>query len=123
VQSFQDVGIDTRGRPGSFKMQCPRCGGKTDLSVDTEKLLHNKNGDVMGKGAYKCHKAKCDFQGYLKDDPRPVQWQKKDYFKPEFENNGLNDKAEEFFKHRCIPLEIVCFTKYRDPVVAHISPP
>jgi twinkle protein len=95
VQTFADVGIDTRGRTGSFKMQCPRCGGKTDLSVDTEKK------------AYQCHKAKCDFKGYLKDDPRPVQWQKKDYFKPEFENKGLNDKAEEFFKHRCIPLEIV----------------
>ena len=65
------------------------------MSVNTEKK------------AYQCHKAKCDFQGYLKDNPRPVQWQKKDYFKPEFENKGLNDKAEEFFKHRCINLEIV----------------
>jgi twinkle protein len=95
VQSFKDVGIDTNGREGSFKMQCPRCGGKTDLSVNTEKK------------AYQCHKAKCDFKGYLKDDPRPVQWQKKDYFKPVFENKGLNDKAEEFFKQRCINLEIV----------------
>ena len=94
MQTFADVGIDTKGREGSFKMECPRCGGKTDLSVNTEKR------------AYQCHKAKCDFKGYLKDDPRPVQWQKKDYFKPEFENKGLNDKAEEFFNHRCIPLEI-----------------
>jgi twinkle protein len=95
VQSFKDVGIDTNGREGSFKMQCPRCGGKTDLSVNTEKK------------AYQCHKAKCDFKGYLKDDPRPVQWQKKDYFKPVFENKGLNAKAEEFFKQRCINLEVV----------------
>ena len=95
MQSFADVGIDTKGREGSFKMQCPRCGGKTDLSVNTEKK------------AYQCHKAKCDFQGYLKDNPRPVQWQKKEYFKPVFENKGLNAKAEEFFKQRCINLEIV----------------
>ena len=108
MQTFKDVGIDIKDRRGSFKMQCPKCGGKNyDLSVDTEKLLHNKAGDVIGKGAYKCHKAKCDFKGYLKDDPRPVQWQKKDYFKPEFEDKGLNEKAEEFFKQRCIDLEIV----------------
>tara|TARA_R110000824_G_scaffold1439_1_gene7214 strand:+ start:6007 stop:7698 length:1692 start_codon:yes stop_codon:yes gene_type:complete len=95
VQTFSDVGIDTTGKTGSFKMQCPRCGGKYDLSVNTEKK------------AYQCHKAKCDFKGYLKDNPRPIQWQKKDYFKPVFENKGLNKRAEEFFKKRCINLEIV----------------
>ena len=112
MQTFSDVGIDIKGRQGSFKMQCPRCGSKNDdLSVDTEKLLHNKAGDVIGKGAYKCHRAKCDFKGYLKDDPRPVQWQKKEYFKPEFEDKGLNEKAEEFFKQRGIDLEIVTRNK------------
>ena len=95
MQTFKEVGIDIKDRRGSFKMPCPKCGGKTDLSVNTEKR------------AYQCHKAKCDFKGYLKDDPRPVQWQKKDYFKPEFEDKGLNEKAEEFFKQRCIDLEIV----------------
>ena len=96
MQTFSDVGIDVTGRTGSFKMQCPRCGGKTDLSVNIEKK------------AYQCHKSKCDFQGYLKDDnPRPIQWQKKDYFKPVFENNGLDERAETFFKQRCINLEIV----------------
>ena len=112
MQTFKEVGIDIKGRQGSFKMQCPKCGSKNDdLSVDTEKLLHNKAGDVIGKGAYKCHKAKCDFKGYLKDDPRPVQWQKKEYFKPEFEDKGLNEKAEEFFKQRGIDLEIVTRNK------------
>ena len=95
MQTFSDVGIDVTGRTGSFKMQCPRCGGKTDLSVNIEKK------------AYQCHKSKCDFQGYLKDNPRPIQWQKKDYFKPVFENNGLDERAETFFKQRCINLEIV----------------
>ena len=95
MQTFSDVGIDTTGRTGSFKMQCPRCGGKTDLSVNIEKK------------AYQCHKSKCDFQGYLQDNPRPIQWQKKDYFKPVFENNGLDERAETFFKQRCINLEIV----------------
>ena len=99
MQTFSDVGIDIRGRQGSFKMQCPKCGGRTDLSVNTEKR------------AYQCHKAKCDFKGYLKDDPRPVQWQKKEYFKPEFEDKGLNEKAEEFFKQRGIDLEIVTRNK------------
>ena len=99
MQTFSDVGIDIKGRQGSFKMQCPRCGGRTDLSVNTEKR------------AYQCHKAKCDFKGYLKDDPRPVQWQKKEYFKPEFEDKGLNEKAEEFFKQRGIDLEIVTRNK------------
>ena len=95
MQTFSDVGIDVTGRTGSFKMQCPRCGGKTDLSVNIEKK------------AYQCHKSKCDFQGYLQDNPRPIQWQKKDYFKPVFENNGLDERAETFFKQRCINLEIV----------------
>ena len=99
MQTFREVGIDIKGRQGSFKMQCPRCGGKTDLSVNTEKR------------AYQCHKAKCDFKGYLKDDPRPVQWQKKEYFKPEFEDKGLNEKAKEFFKQRGIDLEIVARNK------------
>ena len=99
MQTFREVGIDIKGRQGSFKMQCPRCGGRTDLSVNTEKR------------AYQCHKAKCDFKGYLKDDPRPVQWQKKEYFKPEFEDKGLNEKAEEFFKQRGIDLEIVTRNK------------
>ncbi len=99
MQTFKEVGIDIKGRQGSFKMQCPRCGGRTDLSVNTEKR------------AYQCHKAKCDFKGYLKDDPRPVQWQKKEYFKPEFEDKGLNKKAEEFFRQRGIDLEIVTRNK------------
>jgi len=95
MQKFDDVGIDTQGRTGSFKMRCPRCGGRTDLSVDTR------------KGAWKCHKAKCAFQGYLREDPRPVQWQKKDYFKPVFTNRGLNTKAKDFFEERKIDLGIV----------------
>ena len=99
MQTFMEVGIDIKGRQGSFKMQCPKCGGRTDLSVNTEKR------------AYQCHKAKCDFKGYLQNDPRPVQWQKKEYFKPEFEDKGLNEKAEEFFKQRGIDLEIVTRNK------------
>ena len=95
MQTFFDLGIDTKGETGNFKRPCPKCGGKYDLSVNTEKK------------AYQCHKATCDFKGYLKDDPRPIQWQKKEYFKPEFENKGLNEKAEEFFKQRRINLEVV----------------
>ena len=68
MQTFSDLGIDTKGETGSFKRPCPKCGGKYDLSVNTEKK------------AYQCHKAKCNFKGYLKGDPRPIQWQKKDYF-------------------------------------------
>ena len=95
MQTFSDVGIDVGSRSGSFKTQCPRCGGKKDLSVDTDKRMWN------------CHKPRCNWHGKLRSDARPVQWQSKDYFKPAFVYKEISRKGAEFFAKRDIPLEVL----------------
>lgn len=90
---LQNLGIDLRGkRAGSLKTQCPKCGDarhKQDLSVN------------ISEGAYKCHRAGCEFSGYVKVK-REVR-AKKDYTLPVWSNaTNLSDKAVQWFKKRGI---------------------
>jgi len=91
IESFEDYGI--RLRNGS-KTKCPKCNHKSiSLSVDR----HN--------GIWNCHGPGCGFRGSLKRDvahARPHQWNKKDYFTPEFAPQKLTQSALDFFQGRGI---------------------
>ncbi|GIV35369.1 MAG: hypothetical protein KatS3mg031_2904 [Chitinophagales bacterium] len=72
---FRELGINAPARyKGQAKVTCPHCQQRKpgtrdrDLSVNFE------------TGAYKCHSAKCNFQGYVR---QPAE---KGYSRPEFKN-------------------------------------
>lgn len=84
---FEDFGIDIKGRTaGNFKTKCPKCGGKTDLSVN------------ITKGIWKCHKPRCGWTGTLYEKK-----EKTEYVKPTFVNHTpLSENAVKWFKSRGI---------------------
>lgn len=86
---FRALGIDAPMKnSGKAKVICPKCEERKGGTKDKDLSI---NYDI---GAYKCHSAKCGWQGYVK---------KQDYTRPKFNNNTLlPDKAVNFFDSRGI---------------------
>jgi len=96
---FRKLGIDAPNRTGGqVKTTCPRCterkGGRNkdkDLSINFD------------TGAYKCHSAKCDFQGYaLKKEYARPQWHNRTNLPAHvvkyFESRGISQKTLKEFR-------------------------
>jgi twinkle protein len=96
IERLSDYGIRT-SKTGEFKMRCPKCNHKSvSLSVNTD------------DGVWNCHAPSCGFRGSLKRNAahaRPSQWNKKDYFTPEFTPEKLTDAAVKWFLERGISEE------------------
>lgn len=98
IAELEKLGIDLHGRrAGILKTKCPKCGDskhKADLSVN------------ISEGCYKCHRASCDFAGYvrIKKEFEP----RKEYVIPKWTNNtNLSDKAVQWFKKRGISQRVL----------------
>lgn len=99
MKTFDEVGIDTQGREGQFKMRCPQCSDKRTKNREEECLSINTE-----MGLYKCHH--CGFSGALEGFKRTQipAYKDRDFATPKYreEEWELSESAIEFFAKRGI---------------------
>ncbi len=150
METFSELGIDVRWKPGSQKVKCPNCREQRTDKSDNSLSVKLENGPNGIQGIYNCHY--CGFSGFATQyKVEKMTEPKKNYAKPApkkltdlsanviawfAEKRGISETTLQFFKvtqaKEWMPpvkskgieageRQVICFNYYRNKELINIK--